>query len=83
MRKEEKRVIEFFSFFCLHFVVVCAVSYKKSVTEVLRVQSALKFCYNYIMNTKEKIKRITLIALGFALATYLIMSGVAILHESS
>ena len=35
------------------------------------------------MNTKEKIKRTIVIALGFALATYLIMSGVAILHESS
>ena len=31
------------------------------------------------MNKIEKIKRITLIALGFALATYLIMSGSAML----
>ena len=32
------------------------------------------------MNTKEKIKRTLLIAAGFGLATYLIMSGMAILH---
>lgn len=31
------------------------------------------------MSTKEKIKRTILIALGFALATYLIMSGMAML----
>jgi hypothetical protein len=31
------------------------------------------------MSKMEKIKRITLIALGFGLATYLIMSGMAIL----
>jgi len=31
------------------------------------------------MSKIEKIKRITLIALGFGLATYLIMSGMAIL----
>lgn len=31
------------------------------------------------MNKIEKIKRISLIALGFALATYLIMSGSAML----
>lgn len=31
------------------------------------------------MNNFEKIKRIILITLGFALATYLIMSGMAIL----
>jgi hypothetical protein len=29
----------------------------------------------------EKIKKIVLIALGFGLATYLIMSGVAILNQ--
>lgn len=33
------------------------------------------------MNRLEKIKRITLIALGFALATYLIMSGTAMLSQ--
>ncbi len=33
------------------------------------------------MNTKEKIKRTLLIATGFALATYLIISGMAILDE--
>jgi len=33
------------------------------------------------MNRVEKIKRITLIALGFALATYLIMSGTAMLRQ--
>jgi len=32
------------------------------------------------MNKIEKIKRMTLIALGFALATYLIMSGSAMLQ---
>ena len=32
------------------------------------------------MNTTEKIKRTLLIAAGFALATYLIMSGMAILN---
>ena len=31
------------------------------------------------MNNFEKIKKIILIALGFALATYLIMSGMAML----
>ena len=35
--------------------------------------------YNYVMNNLQKIKKIILIALGFALATYLIMSGMAIL----
>jgi len=33
------------------------------------------------MNRVEKIKRIILISLGFALATYLIMSGSAILNK--
>ena len=33
------------------------------------------------MNKIEKIKRTILIALGFALATYLIMSGFAILDK--
>jgi len=33
------------------------------------------------MSKIEKIKRITLIALGFGLATYLIMSGSAILSK--
>ena len=35
------------------------------------------------MSTIEKIKRTVLVALGFALATYLIMSGVAILDKDS
>lgn len=35
------------------------------------------------MNRFEKIKKMTLIALGFALATYLIMSGTAILNQES
>jgi len=33
------------------------------------------------MSTVEKIKKTVLIALGFGLATYLIMSGVAILNQ--
>ncbi|MDD2790836.1 MAG: hypothetical protein PHU40_09265 [Sulfurimonas sp.] len=33
------------------------------------------------MKTSEKIKRTIFIALGFALSTYLIMSGVAILSQ--
>ncbi|MBU3939770.1 hypothetical protein KJ942_09705 [bacterium] len=33
------------------------------------------------MSTAEKIKRIILVALGFAFSTYLIMSGVAILNQ--
>ena len=33
------------------------------------------------MNTKEKIKRTLLIALGFGLATYLTLSGFAILEK--
>jgi hypothetical protein len=33
------------------------------------------------MTTAEKIKRTVLIALGFGLSTYLIMSGVAILNK--
>jgi hypothetical protein len=33
------------------------------------------------MSTIEKIKRIILIALGFGLATYLILSGAAILQK--
>jgi hypothetical protein len=33
------------------------------------------------MNTTEKIKRVILVALGFAFSTYLIMSGVAILKQ--
>jgi hypothetical protein len=35
------------------------------------------------MNRFEKIKKMTLIALGFALATYLIMSGTAMLDQES
>ena len=36
------------------------------------------------MNKIEKLKKIVLIALGFGLSTYLIMSGVAILnHEDN
>ena len=35
------------------------------------------------MNRFEKIKKMTLIALGFALATYLIMSGTAMLNQES
>lgn len=35
------------------------------------------------MSTIEKIKRTVLVALGFGLATYLIMSGVAILDKDS
>jgi len=34
------------------------------------------------MNTKEKLKRTILIGIGFALATYLIMSGVAMLSQA-
>jgi hypothetical protein len=33
------------------------------------------------MSTKEKIKRTILIAIGFGLATYLIMSGMAMLEN--
>ena len=33
------------------------------------------------MSKIEKIKRVVLIALGFAFATYLIMSGVTILNQ--
>lgn len=33
------------------------------------------------MNTIEKVKKIVLIALGFGLSTYLIMSGFAILNQ--
>lgn len=33
------------------------------------------------MNKIQKIKKIILIAIGFALATYLIMSGTAILNQ--
>ena len=33
------------------------------------------------MSKIEKIKRITLVALGFGLATYLLMSGFAILNK--
>lgn len=35
------------------------------------------------MNTTKKIKKIILIAFGFGLATYLIMSGTAILDQES
>lgn len=35
------------------------------------------------MSKIEKIKKMTLIALGFALATYLIMSAMAILNQKS
>ncbi|SFV50167.1 hypothetical protein MNB_SM-4-623 [hydrothermal vent metagenome] len=35
------------------------------------------------MSIKDKIKRTILIALGFALATYLIMSGTAILTQDN
>lgn len=34
-----------------------------------------------IMSKTEKVKRTVLIALGFGLATYLIMSGTAILNQ--
>jgi len=33
------------------------------------------------MNTTQKIKKMATIALGFALSTYLIMSGMAMLDE--
>ena len=33
------------------------------------------------MNKIEKLKKIVLIALGFGISTYLIMSGVAILNQ--
>lgn len=33
------------------------------------------------MNTIEKVKKIVLIALGFGISTYLIMSGFAILNQ--
>ncbi len=35
------------------------------------------------MSKIEKIKRVVLISLGFALATYLLMSGFAILNQDS
>lgn len=35
------------------------------------------------MSTTEKIKRTILISIGFGLATYLIMSGMAILDKES
>ena len=35
------------------------------------------------MNTKEKIKRTLIIAAGFGLATYLIISGMAILNTEA
>lgn len=35
------------------------------------------------MNKIQKIKRTVLIALGFALATYMIMSGIAMLKEDA
>lgn len=35
------------------------------------------------MSKQEKIKRTVLIALGFGLATYLIMSGAAILQQDN
>ncbi len=35
------------------------------------------------MSTAEKIKKTVLIAIGFALATYLIMSGSAMLNQES
>ncbi len=35
------------------------------------------------MSKIEKIKRTVLIALGFALATYMIMSGIAMLKEDA
>ena len=35
------------------------------------------------MSKIEKVKKITLIAIGFGLATYLIMSGMAILDKES
>ena len=35
------------------------------------------------MSKIEKIKRVVLIALGFGMATYLIMSGTAILNQES
>jgi len=35
------------------------------------------------MSKIEKLKRITLIAIGFGMATYLIMSGTAILNQDA
>ena len=35
------------------------------------------------MSTTEKIKKMVLIALGFGMATYLIMSGLAMLNQES
>jgi hypothetical protein len=47
----------------------------------------ISFClesleYNFTMSKVEKIKRTILIAIGFGLATYLIMSGFAMLENS-
>jgi len=36
--------------------------------------------YNFIMTTKEKIKKTILIAIGFGLSTYLLINGFAILN---
>ena len=43
----------------------------------------IDLCYTNFMTTTEKYKRIFLIAIGFGLATYLIMSGMAILDKDA
>jgi len=37
--------------------------------------------YNFIMTTQEKIKKTVLIALGFGISTYLLISGFTILNQ--
>jgi len=48
-----------------------------SVTKVLINKTVGRISF---MNTKEKIKRVILVTLGFGFSTYLIMSGMAILN---
>jgi len=40
-----------------------------------------KNVYNFTMTTQEKIKKTILIAIGFGISTYLLVSGFAILNQ--
>ncbi|WP_294965331.1 hypothetical protein [Sulfurimonas sp.] len=41
----------------------------------------INYCYYSNMSKIEKIKRVFLVAMGFGLATYLIMSGMAMIEQ--
>ena len=58
---------------CIQYMKMCYIS----------INFDAKFAKISFMSKIEKIKKMVLIALGFGMATYLIMSGMAILDQDS